>query len=459
MKIFEYPYVIITLLFFGFLVLGAIGIYFALKGVKVAKGTREIDFSSVNKLKNAFEKMAKLRDNYCVIYISVPLDNVRSIYSDSKAWRVFSEIKPVLLRNFCAEEDNIIALYDQNNFIALNRWTEESAKTNISQCLNETGRCLLKHKVVNAIDIKFGFYCASSTEVTFDEAINRAKQACVMAENENVSFLEWNANSGRALEKKISIENNIENEIDNNRFFLEYQPIIDGKTKRIMGAEVLSRLNSENDGVLTPGSFLPALDSVGLNGKFDYYIFEKNCKWISNDKLQREKYFYTINFSRTTLCEPLFAEKIIQIANKYNISYSSLAIEVLEDKAITKEDRVQMASNLSKLKEKGVKILLDDFGSGYTTFCDLQNISFNVVKIDKAITHNSDTESGFLILKNIVNTAKDLGFLTLCEGIETKEHEEAALAVGCNMLQGYFYYQPMQVLRLEQLLCKNNTTE
>ena len=137
--------------------------------------------------------------------------------------------------------------------------------------------------------------------MSFDDAIGRAKQAYLLAKNENIPYAEWNVSGGKALEKKIKIENNIEKEIDNNRFFLEYQPVLDAKTKKIIGAEVLSRLNSESEGVLTPGSFLSAVDSVGINDKFDYYIFEKNCKWISNDKKQREQYKYTINFSRSTL--------------------------------------------------------------------------------------------------------------------------------------------------------------
>ena len=115
-----------------------------------------------------------------------------------------------------------------------------------------------------------------------------------------------------ALEKKIKIENNIEKEIDNNRFFLEYQPVLDAKTKKIIGAEVLSRLNSESEGILAPKSFLSAVDSVGINEKFDYYIFEKNCKWISNDEENRNKYVYTINFSRFTLCDQNLAEDITQ---------------------------------------------------------------------------------------------------------------------------------------------------
>ena len=197
---------------------------------------------------------------------------------------------------------------------------------------------------------------------------------------------------------------------------------------------------------------MSAVDSVGINEKFDYYIFEKNCKWISNDKKQREGYKYTINFSRSTLSEPAFAEKIIGIAEKYDLKFSCLAVEILEDKNITGEAKQQMVNNLSTLKEKGVSILLDDFGSGFTTFGDLQNLDISIVKIDKSITQNAVTDTGFIILKNIIRTSKDIGYKTLCEGIETKEQEEAAIKAGCDLLQGYYYYKPMPVSALEKVL-------
>ena len=88
-------------------------------------------------------------------------------------------------------------------------------------------------------------YFALGTRVTFDEALSRAKQAYMLANNEKSPYSQWDMTSGNALEKKIQIENNIEREIDNNRFFLVYQPVLDAKTKKIIGAEVLSRLNSE----------------------------------------------------------------------------------------------------------------------------------------------------------------------------------------------------------------------
>lgn len=450
MRIFEYPYIIITLLVFFFVVFCIISIYFALRGIKETKGTEQIGFSNISRLEGIFGKLCRLRTNRSVVYISVSLENARSLYSDSKAWRIYSEIKPVILKNFVSEENSAAAVYDQQNFIALNTHSVELNVKMIEKSSEEINQLLLKFNAVNVADIRFGLYSAATTEVDFDEAINRAKQACMIAENKNALYVEWNRDGGKTLEKRIEIENNIKNEIDNNKFFLEYQPVVDAKTKKIVGTEVLARLNSQQNGIVAPEGFLSALDSVGLSGKFDYYIFEKNCKWISNNKEQREKYEYAINFSRTTLCDPMFAEKIISIIEKYNLSYSSVAIEVLEDKEVGDDAKKQIIMNLSKLRQKGISVLLDDFGGGYTSFGDLQNFPVNIVKIDRSITQNTKTETGLVIFRNIVKTAKDIGLKTICEGIETEEQERIATEAGCDMLQGFYYYRPMPVAGLEQ---------
>jgi len=301
----------------------------------------------------------------------------------------------------------------------------------------------------------FGICSAIATDVSFDEAISRAKQASVMADSKGEDFAEWNAGAGRALEQRIKIENNIENEIDNNKFFLEYQPVLDSATGKILGAEVLSRLNSETDGVLTPGSFLTAVNSVGLTQKFDYYIFEKTCKWIANSKNERQRYMFTINFSRSTLSGDDFINNFESILVRYKLSYTSFAIEVLEDESVTLAEREIMKNNISVLKDKGVSILLDDFGSGYTTFADLHGLAITAVKIDKSLLHEAGDEAGFLIFKNVVRTARDLGFKIICEGVETEEHERFAKEAGCDMVQGFYYYRPMSVAKFEKLLDEN----
>lgn len=449
MQIFEYPYIIISILILCFVLLVGVGIYFAVRGMKTAKGNEEKDFSNISKLENSFVKSGKQRENRCVIYFNVSMDNYLSLHTEAQASKIISEIKLILTNDFSSDE-SCIALYGDKNFIAHSKCDVETARKNIEDCQAKLNKCLLDNSALNIIEIRIGLYFAFGSQVTFDEAITRAKQASILAKNEKRPYAEWDINIGKNLTEKIKIENNIESEIDNNHFFLEYQPVLDAKTKEIIGAEVLSRLNSEN-GVLGPGRFLSAVDSVGINEKFDYYIFEKNCKWISNDKSQRENYRYTINFSRSTLCEPAFAEKIVNIAEKYNLNFSCLAVEILEDKNITNDARQQMIKNLSTLKEKGISILLDDFGSGYTTFNDLQNLDISIVKIDRSITQNSVTETGFIILENIIRTSQNIGFKTLCEGIETKEQEEAAIKAGCDLLQGFYYYKPMSVSKLEKL--------
>ena len=449
MHIFENPYIVIAAMAIGVVILVSIGICFALRGVKAVNGQSERSFISISKMEHCFKKIGKSRISRLVIYINLSTDDLRVSRSEQK---LLLEIKRKLLDVFANGEESFVATYDDTNYIVLASLDAETIRRQIELCITDLNEILSKHSAFNIVSVIIGAFDSSRIEVNFDEAVGRAKQACMLAKTQKTSYAEWNASSGKALDKKIKIENNIEKEIDNNRFFLEYQPVLDAKTRKIIGAEVLSRLNSESEGILPPKSFLSAVDSVGINEKFDYYIFEKNCKWISNDKKQREGYKYTINFSRSTISEPEFVEKITGIAEKYDLKFSCLAVEILEDKNIGGEAKEQMIENLSTLKERGISILLDDFGSGYTSFLDLQNLDISIIKIDKSITQNSVTETGFKILKNIIQTSKDIGFKTLCEGIETQEQEEAAIKAGCDLLQGYYYYKPMSVANLEKIL-------
>lgn len=455
MRIFEFPYVIITILVMCFIVMGAIGLYFVMKSVRTANEEEEKGIVSTNRLEIDFNKLTALRRNRCVIYVSVSTDAMKGLFADSKIMRILSQIRTVLIRTFAVNTAGNVALGGSGCFVVLSECEAKETVSLIESCHQEISKILLANEAVNMASVRFGFHSTVSNQVNFSTALSRAKQACAMAEDKTRVYCEWDNSGGKEFERKIKIENTIHSELDNNRFFLEYQPVVDAATGKIIGAEVLSRLNSEEDGILSPQAFLSAVNSVGLTEKFDYYIFEKNCKWISNDKERRSRYVYTINFSRSTLCNRDFASKITEIIDKYNLDYSTVAIEVLEDKSLSGDDEKIMTENLSVLNKKGMLILLDDFGRGYTSFTDLSSFDISVVKIDKAITGNALEPQGFVILKNIINTAKDLGFKTLCEGIETEEHRKVAIEAGCDMMQGYYFYRPMPVTKLEELLLKN----
>lgn len=431
--------------------MGVIALYFTMKSVKTANETIQKGFCGISKIENDFEKAVNFRKNCCIIYISMSFEEMKRLYPESKSIRIFEKIKKVLLEYFCLQANGNISIHADDDFIAVNSLNSDAIELCINKCFSKINEILINNGAINIVKINFGYHLTSSSEVPFKTALGRAKQACSIAEVKGALYSRWDSSDGKWFERKIKIENNIQNEIENNRFFLEYQPIMDAKTNKILGAEVLSRLNSSSDGILTPRAFLSAVNNVGLNEMFDYYIFEKNCKWISNDKEHRSKYFFTINFSRSTLCEEDFADNLINIVERYGSLYSSLALEILEDKDLTKDEIAIMTKNLKRLKEKGVLILLDDFGKGYTTFGDLAEFDINIVKIDKSITQNATTKTGFVILTNIIKTAHDLGLKTLCEGIETAEHKELVVKAGCDLLQGYFLYRPMPVTQLETL--------
>ena len=454
MKFFEYPYVIITILALAILVMGFVGLYFTMKSARTAKGSSEKSFCGLGKIENDFEKTGASRQKRCVVYATADLDGMERLYSESKTNRMYEQVKRIMFRHFCIGTDGEISLYGKESFVVLNTLEADEVTQRIDKCFEEIHTVFSKYGAVNVVPVHFGYHITGATDVTFKTALARAKQACSIAEDKNVLHYQWDSADGKEFERKIKIENNIQNEIENNRFFLEYQPIIDVKTNKIMGAEVLSRLNSATEGVLTPYFFLSAVNNVGLNEKFDYYIFEKNCKWISSDKEKRMQYVYTINFSRHTLCDRGLADTIIGIADRYGIDYSCIAVEILEDKDLNASEKAVMVQNLARLKEKGVLILLDDFGKGYTSFGDLAEFDISIVKIDKAITQGATTDTGFLILKNIIRTAHDLGFKTLCEGIETEEHKNTVVRAGCDILQGYYFYRPMPVKQLEKLFEK-----
>lgn len=429
-----------------------LGVYFVMRSVKTAKGAVEKGFCGLNKIEYDYDRARFSQKNLCLFYVSVSMEGLKRLYSESKAARMHESIRRILLSSFCLEDGSgEIAPYGKENFVVFGGFDGEQAERAVADCFKEINAALVKHEAVGVVNLYFGCHVTGAAEVSFKTALARAKQAGSIAEDKKLPFCRWDSSIGKEYERRIHIENNINSEIENNRFFLEYQPILEAGTNRIIGAEVLSRLNSQKHGIVAPDTFLSAVNYVGLNEKFDYYIFEKVCKWIASDREKRTKYMYTVNFSRSTLADPFFATEILRITEKYGVDCACIATEIIEDKMLSENEKLLVTKNLASLKTCGVRILLDDFGKGYASFNDLTDLNIDVVKVDKTITQSAVNPSGLLILENIIRTAHELGFKTLCEGVETEEQMEIALDAGCDLLQGYYFYRPMSVQKFETM--------
>lgn len=231
--------------------------------------------------------------------------------------------------------------------------------------------------------------------------------------------------------------------LEEDRFFLVIQPVVDIRTGRVSGGEVLSRLNHPERGVLSPGEFLPVVDALGLYPRFDRYVFQKCCVMQSWSLTEGKQYAcLSCNFSRKTLSEEGLARNLIQIADRYGVPHGKLGIEITEQEL--EPDGQQMLENLQQLKKAGFRIILDDFGGGVTSEKDLTQYPLDIVKIDRSMLTDTGTEQGKTVYRAVVTMAKNLGSEVVCEGIETEEQHRFAKQAGCDYGQGFLFFKPVE---------------
>lgn len=241
--------------------------------------------------------------------------------------------------------------------------------------------------------------------------------------------------------------------VENDCFVLMVQPVVDFRTGRVCGGEVLSRLNHPERGMIFPNEFIPAIDAAGLHTAFDKYIFRKCCAWLSHSRGEGME-LVSCNFSRKTLSEPDIAAQLEQIADSYGLPHSSLGIELMEQEAETDRDRFY--GNLKQLKDSGFRIILDDFGDGVTSMQDIMREPLDIVKIDRSVLLAADNDQVKAAYRSMVEMAEGMGLEVVCEGIETEEQRSFAKEVGCHYGQGYLFYRPMDTAQVFEMMAKSS---
>lgn len=255
--------------------------------------------------------------------------------------------------------------------------------------------------------------------------------------------------------RKQEMQNRIAEFMERDLFCLVIQPIIDLQSGRICGGEVLSRLNHPERGVIFPDDFLPVVNAQGLHARFDYYIFQKSCAWMSRTRTQSDKMeFLSCNFSRLTLSEEGFVQELIGIADRYLVPHNELAIEITEQDPPS--DSQQFVENLKQLKGAGFRIFLDDYGTGVTSEQELTRYPLDVVKIDRSLLAAAESDQGKADYRQAVAAAVRTGALIACEGIETEEQNSFAREAGCHYGQGFLFFKPMDLNQAYEMMEKGS---
>lgn len=235
-----------------------------------------------------------------------------------------------------------------------------------------------------------------------------------------------------------SVTQSILEGLKNKEFKMYLQFIVDNKEKKIVSAEALSRWENPTQGLVGPGNYIVHMETAGLISMHDFYMFELACRQLEQWKnTEYGEISISCNFTRITLSEEDFIEKMTSIAQNYQFDHSKLAIEITED-AIEK-DREVAKRNVHLCKELGFKIYLDDLGSGYTSLANLCDYPIDVVKIDRDILLKTSTKRGRDLFSGIIALAHNLNISVICEGVETEEQNTLVSQSDCDYIQGWYY--------------------
>ena len=221
---------------------------------------------------------------------------------------------------------------------------------------------------------------------------------------------------------------------------VHYQPVIRSLTGELCGFESLARWEDPQLGRLAPDKFIGALEDCKQIYKLDCYMVDKVCRDI-HDRFDAglEMVPVSINFSRLDflICDMLdIVEKAVE---KYDIPRDYIHIEITESMVVS--DGELMRRIIDRFRDKGYGIWMDDFGSGYSSLNLLKDFSFDVLKMDMKFLSSFNVKSKS-IMRSVVNMAKDIGIMTLAEGVETIEEADFLKEIGCGRLQGYYFGKP-----------------
>lgn len=235
----------------------------------------------------------------------------------------------------------------------------------------------------------------------------------------------------------------------NNKEFRAYlQPKVSLHTGKVVGAEALVRWIRADGSMVMPGRFIDVFERNGFVTKVDFAILDQVLEYLQDALAQREEVVpISVNFSRRHNEYTDFVPNILKRLKDYKVPSELWKVEVTE--SVFMSDLNKLTNNLETLRDKGVEISVDDFGSGYSSLNLLSKVAVDTVKLDKQFlddTMNSEREETALtIIKYLTKMLKHLGFKVLAEGVETKEQLDMLRLADCDIVQGYFYAKPMPI--------------
>ena len=262
------------------------------------------------------------------------------------------------------------------------------------------------------------------------------------------------------IEKELDILNESRIALERRQFYLAVQPKCRITTGKIVGAEALVRWKHPERGMIFPGQFIPVLEKNGFISDLDLYVWEEACshirKWMDEGI---KPVPISINVSRIDMLSMDVVKELNALTDKYKIEKKYLKVEITESAYV--DDGNKVLDILQELDDAGYTLLMDDFGSGYSSLNMLKEAIVDILKIDMKFLDmkEEDAKKGLTILKSIIKMSNEMNLPIIVEGVETKEQAEFLTKMKVRYAQGYLFYRPMHVDDFEELIKDENNVD
>jgi diguanylate cyclase (GGDEF)-like protein len=266
------------------------------------------------------------------------------------------------------------------------------------------------------------------------------------------NFQYYLAGMGDEVASRLTLANELHRGLANNEFFLHYQPLVNLKTGTITGMESLLRWQHPDRGLISPGEFIPIAEESGLMNPLGNWILHHACH--AGQQLQGmgiPSYSIAVNVSGRQFCQQNLTSHIEETLRITGLNPACLEIELTED--FLMEDSTRNLTTLHNIRNMGVKISVDDFGTGYASLRYLKSFPLDTLKIDRSFIHDLiENPTNAKLVAAMIGIGHNLGLTVIAEGVETEEQMQFLQQHGCDQAQGYFFAHPQAMDTLIPLL-------
>ena len=279
--------------------------------------------------------------------------------------------------------------------------------------------------------------------------LKNADIAMYLAKRNNTLYEVYDYEQDQHSVNRLALKHELQKAIQNDELMLHYQPQIDCKTMKVVGAEALLRWNKKNSDTVPPGVFIPLAEESGLIKTLTEWVILEAIKqqrlWQAND-LQMH---LSINLSAWNLLDPELDTIVKRFFDEYDVKPGQISFEITESVMMT--DTQQALKMMSKLQALGSELIVDDFGTGFSSLAYLKKFPVIELKIDQSFVKNmiaNDNDS--VIVKSTIDLAHNLGLKVVAEGVENQQSFDVLQMIGCDMVQGYFISRPVPATMFQQ---------